>query len=309
MSLYSSLQKEEIEAILQNYDIGTLIRYEVLKGGVANTNYVVETDKGKYVLTRCDHKSFLETRMLADLLVHLAAHQFESSQLIRNRSGGHVGLFKDKPVLLKGFIMGEVSSHFGEEVLVKLGRALARLNQIPAPDYLPTSFPYGEQAFTDIDEGFSNHPFFSWLSKKHEYIKKSLLPELPKSMIHGDLFYSNVVVTNDQQPIIMDFEEACYYYRIFDLGMAVVGLCCEHGQIVPSKMRALIKGYQNVKRLTPQEAANLKAFIVYGATATAFWRFKQFNIVHPVERLKDTYKEMMAIADQAYSFSEVGIVF
>jgi len=123
-------------------------------------------------------------------------------------------------------------------------------------------------------------------------------------MIHGDLFYSNVVLTKEQTPIIMDFEETSYYYRSFDLGMAVVGLCCEHGQIVPLKMRALIRGYQNVISLSKRESESIKAFIVYGATATAFWRFKQFNIVHPVERLKDSYKEMVAIADQAYSFSD-----
>ena len=96
----------------------------------------------------------------------------------------------------------------------------------------------------------------------------------------------------------MDFEEACYYYRIFDLGMAVVGLCCEQGEIICSKIQALINGYNHVGKLSKIEGDNLKAFIVYAATATAFWRFRQFNVLFPSEELSDSYIEMKNIADQ-----------
>lgn len=305
MSLYSSLSKEDIQHILQSYDIGALFQYQLLKGGSSNTNYLLETEKGKYVLTKCDHKSMSETRMMAELLVYLENHHFDSSKLVTSRSGACVTLFEDKPILMKVYIDGEVTADLNEEVLEELGGALAQLHQIPPPDYLPQHFSYGEHAFTDIDPHFSDHPFITRLNEKHEYIKNHLNPELPKSMIHGDLFYNNVVLTKEQSPVIMDFEEVSYYYRIFDLGMAVVGLCCENAQIVPSKMQALIRGYQKVNTLTKQEIACLQAFIVYGATATAFWRFKQFNIVHPMEELKDTYKEMMEIANQAYSFTDV----
>jgi homoserine kinase type II len=299
MDLYSSLQTEDIKEILKAYDVGGLVQYDLLKGGSANTNYAVETEQGKYVLTVCNNKSFAETQLLAQLLVHLENHHFETSRVVPAKSGEFVTVYQDQPVLLKKYMEGAVISSFSEEILLQLGASLARLHQIPPPDYLPHSFPYGEHAFKDIDEHFADHSFTSWLSEKHELIKKSLLPELPKRMIHGDLFYSNVVVTPHQTSIIMDFEEVCYYYRIFDLGMAVVGCCCEKGQIVPSKMQALVRGYQSVNPLTQQEAENMKAFIVYGATATAFWRFRQFNILFPTEELKDSYKEMMDIADQA----------
>jgi homoserine kinase type II len=299
MSLYSSLRTADLQQILKAYDLGALVQYELLKGGSANTNYAVETEQGKYVLTVCNNKSFEETQMLARLLVYLEDHHLETSRVMPVRSGAYVTSFKDKPVLLKSYIEGRVMSVFSEGILMKLGASLARLHQIPPPDYLPHSFPYGEHAFKDIDEHFADHPFTSWLSEKHALIKKSLLPEMPKCMIHGDLFYNNVILTKEQVPIIMDFEEVCYYYRGFDLGMAVVGCCCEKGKIMPSKMQALVRGYQEVNPLTKEEADHLGTFIVYGATATAFWRFRQFNILFPTEELKDSYKEMMAIADQA----------
>ena len=303
MSLYSRLHREDILQILEAYDIGSLIQYHELKGGSANTNYTVETEKGRYVLTQVEDKSLGESRILADLLLHLENHQFDTSKLIPDKSGAYLTLFKDKPVFLKTYIVGKVISSFSEEVLVRLGQSLANLHQIPTPDFLPHGFPYGEQALTDIDQEISEHPFSSWLSKKQTYVKNSLLPELPKCMIHGDLFDNNVIITKDQTPVIIDFEEVGLYFRVFDLGMAIVGLCCEEGQLVPSKMQALIRGYREIIDLTKQEIDNLRAFVVYGATATAFWRFRQFNIILPTEKLKDTYKEMMGIADQAYGFS------
>ncbi len=301
MDLYTNLEPGDFKAILQLYEIGNLISYKPLSGGAANTNYLVKTNEGYYVLTISDNKSFEETQMLTDVLSYLKDNQFRTSQVVPNNEGTYVTRFNNKPVILKPFISGTVSANFTNDVLVKLGRELATLHRIPAPDYLPKSFPYGEHAFKSIDERYSSHPFIKWLEEKHEYIKKSLLPDLPKSLIHGDLFYSNVVINENQEPVIIDYEEACYYYRIFDLGMAAVGLCCENGQINLAKTRAFIQGYRQVNDLSTMEREHIKAFMVYGAVATAFWRFRQFNILFPSAELADSNIEMKNIADQIFS--------
>ena len=60
---------------------------------------------------------------------------------------------------------------------------------------------------------------------------------------------------------IIDFEEACVYYRIFDLGMAIVGLCAQGNEIKIGKTKALLGGYQDQTRLKRQERKYLQLFI------------------------------------------------
>jgi homoserine kinase type II len=304
MAIHMRLKKDDLLEILRNYNIDSLVQFHVLEGGSTNTNYLVEVDNHrKFVLTICDVKSYEETLVLAKLLVHLEENQFATSKVIRSNSGKSVTLFKRKPLLLKEYISGEVTDYFNEEILLMLGSTLAKLHKIPLPDYLPKNFPYGEQIFGDLSDRLGLHPFTNWLSEKQNYLKKSLLPGLPKSLIHGDVFSSNVIITERQHPIIMDFEEAGYYYRIFDLGMAIVGLCCKNGKIILPNMHTLIHGYQQLITLTNEEKVNLKAFIVYAASATAFWRFRQFNIIYPTDALKESYLEMCNIADHAFNLT------
>ena len=129
---------------------------------------------------------------------------------------------------------------------------------------------------------------------------KTLHPDLPKAFIHGDLFPSNIVIAKGENPIIMDFEQACHYYRVFEIGMAIVGLCRENGQLVWSKAEHLVTGYQTITPLMPIEKEKLNTFIIYAAAATAFWRYRQFNIIAPMEKMKDNYREMSAIANQVF---------
>ncbi len=306
MAVYTQLNKEIINQILLDYEIGTLKKVELLKGGSANSNYFVDTDLDQYVLTVCDAKSFDAARMLVNLLDHLNEFQFHTSRIVKNKKGEGLSLFNGKPVMLKMFLPGKIIENLDDDHLIKTGALLGQLHTIPVPEFLPTYFYYGENVFQTLEESIKDHPFIEWLEPKLNYLKEHLHPELPKCLIHGDLFYNNVII-NEDHPVIMDFEEACLYYRIFDVGMAIVGLCCGRGEIQLSKMSSLIKGYQQLIQLNKMEKESLKAFIIYAAIATAFWRFKQFNFLEPDEARKDSYLEMKNIADQIFQVNQKAI--
>ena len=95
---------------------------------------------------------------------------------------------------------------------------------------------------------------------------------------------------------IIDFEEACRYYNVFDLGMGVLGLCAEGTKVNLAKARALGIGYQKIQSLTEQEKECLQLFSEYAAIATAYWRFWKFNIHTPIAEKSDKHWEMAAIA-------------
>ena len=94
----------------------------------------------------------------------------------------------------------------------------------------------------------------------------------------------------------MDFEEATYYYRIYDIGMAIVGLCSENEKINLKKVAALLKGYVQEIDLTEKEQNALQPFTVYAAAAMSFWRHQNFNYTKPTPGMEDHYLELKNIA-------------
>lgn len=308
MEPYTQLDQQAIAQIAQQYAIAPITHFRPLEGGSENSNYYLATKEEAYVLTICESKTFTETEALAKLLFHLEKHQFSTTQIIRNKHGEMVSAFQEKPILLKSYLTGKVVEQFSDKLLVEIGASIARLNQIPAPDYLPTQCAFGIGSFCQLREGKIEHPFVKWLNKMEAYIRLQFHPDLPKGLIHGDIFYSNVIVSDQQLPVIMDFEEACHYYRIFDLGMAIVGLCNQQGKIDLRAAHQLIAGYQKRMPLLALEKEKLKAFTVYAATATAFWRFRQFNVIVPDETRRNRYQEMQNIANQIFAISDAELV-
>jgi len=299
--LYTTLDENSLQTILQQYNIAPIKNWSILEGGAENTNYLLETNQQRYILTICERKTFEEITILADLLQHLDDYQFKSTTVIPNAKDVNISFFKNKPILLKSYLPGKIIRQPTDQQIEQIGISMGQLHLIPAPDYLPNEYSYGEQVFPELKEKKIHHPFVDWLTEMHTYILSNLNTTLPKVLIHGDIFFSNVIIDLKNKPTIIDFEEACYYYRMYDIGMAIVGLCTVNGSIDFSKARQLISGYEQVAPLDTEEEGSLKLFIAYAATATAFWRFRQFNIIAPTLSHQDTYLAMKKIADDMRS--------
>ena len=122
--------------------------------------------------------------------------------------------------------------------------------------------------------------------------------DLPKAFIHSDLFWSNIIIQADGPAIfIMDFEEATYYYRVFDIGMTIIGICAEGKEINLEKAQHLLRGYQSETTLSSQELEALRAFTVYAGTAMTFWRHRNFNYVKPDPAMFDHYLGLKVLVD------------
>jgi len=293
--LYTKLDEKSIQQILQQFDITPVISWCILEGGSENTNHILETAQRKYVLTLCERKTFAEATILVDLLKHLENHQFKTTKVVPNKAAKNISFFENKPIILKEYIVGEIIENHTNDLLKKIGTSIAQLHLIPAPDFLPKVYSCGQEVFSELKD--TKHPFVDWLNEMHSTIQKKLNSALPKALIHGDIFFSNVIIDPQEQPIIFDFEEACYYYRIYDIGMAIVGLCNQQGKIDWTKVENLVSGYEQITPLLKEEKDALKFYITYAATSMAFWRFRQFNILAPTPSRKDSYLELKNIAD------------
>ena len=117
-------------------------------------------------------------------------------------------------------------------------------------------------------------------------------------MIHSDLFYDNVLFVDKRLKAIIDFEDALYYYKGFDLGMGVVGLCSRESVVALDKVRALVAGYQRIRQLEEKEKETLQLFSEYAATIVACWRYWKYNIDTPIAKKARTYLPMLRLAER-----------
>lgn len=298
MSLYTHLNQDEIAGILAEYGLSNLVTFKILSGGSENTNYLVQTAAGKYVLSICEQKSVQQATDLAELLEYLAETGFQTSKVLRSLQGAAIVFRFGKPIIVKEYLEGIIQQDLSPALLKMIGKELAKLHQIKAPAYLPKGLGYGIEQFNQVDRYAPNSEFAHWLKQITVYIQPYLDLDLPKTFIHSDVFWSNIIIDPEGPSVfIMDFEEAAHYYRVFDLGMTIIGICAEDKTINLNKARHFLSGYQAEVPLLKKERDALKAFTVYAGAAMTFWRHQNFNETKPEPAMFDHYLGLKVLVD------------
>jgi len=301
MAIYTRIEESDLRKIVVPYGI-EVVDFTPIDGGNTNSNYHIRAKKGEYILTIEEEKSLQEVQRLTALLQWLGEHDFLTSPVHASVAGEMVTQYAGKPVLVKKWVLGTVHENLSVDMLRQIGCYMAQLHEIPVPDYLPKFHPYGLQVFSTVIGKKLDMEYEYWLKGRLQFLRKNFPENLPQGLIHGDIFFDNVLFEDGEIKAIIDFEEACYYYLIFDLGMGVLGLCRTDGKIDLTKTRALIKGYEQIRLLDFMEKEFLQFFIEYAAIATSWWRFWKYNIYSPNPNLSDKHWEMVKVA------KEVGIL-
>lgn len=304
MARYTELTQSNIMEIAEYYNL-QVTKFKPIEGGAGNSSYLLYVHQSKYVLTIFDEKTLNEVLHMGQLLLLLNAYDFPSTQLLPLINGNIVTEYMDKPIMLKPYIEGEVYEDLDGAMLTQLGKKMARLHEVPSPDYLPNTHSYGLQVFVSVIDKNIDSKYESWLQEQLNSLKKNIPSGLPCGLIHGDLFYDNVIFEKNKFKAIIDFEEACHYYKVFDIGMAIVGSCTEGTIVDLHKARALVHGYQQVRQLEDIEKETLQLFVQYAATATSCWRFWKYNIDTPRADKAEKHWEMVKISKWVASISKV----
>jgi homoserine kinase type II len=302
MAIYTKLSNEQITGILSQFDIkakGTALE---LTGGSANSNYLVEDSRKsqRYVLTICDDKTQTEVASLAKILYHLEQYNFPATRLLRPTNNSDLISYQGKAILVKNYIEGKVVDNPNNEQLKNLGSILAQLNLVPITDYLCEGFPYGPTHFNELLDANIKHDYIDWLHDKKLKFSQELPTNLPKGLVHGDIFADNVVFSNSGNTVeaILDFEEVSYESLVWELGMAMVGTCRSDEMINFEKAKSLISGYQLIRPLQKIERESIQLAAEIAATSTSFWRFRNNHINHPELSSLTSHQEMQRVADQ-----------
>lgn len=310
MAQYTKLLKREIQEIADDYELN-ISRYKPIEQGSSNSNYLITTNQGKFVLTVYEIEPSYVTN-ISKVLLLLERYNFPAPRLQYLANGEELSKFHEKSVMIKPYITGQVVTNLNAAKVYQAGKVIARLNDIPVPDYLPNKHSYLVNTYPTIMEQKIDLKYKNWVGQRCSYLMKNIPTQIPIGLVHGDLFCDNVLFENEKFKAFLDFEDVFHNYKVFDLGMAAVGLCTKGTKVKLGMVRALINGYQEVRLLEEKEKDSLQLFIEYAAILTSTWRFWKFNIAAPDDEKAGKYVQMVKIAKDVSSQPEalfMNIVF
>jgi len=265
MAVYTDVSADDLTEFLSRYDIGALRSYKGIAEGVENSNFLVHTDAGNFILTLYEKRvAERDLPFFLGLMEHLAARGLTCPQPVKNKMGGMLGKIAGRPAAIVTFLDGLWIRKPNAGHCAAVGEALARLH-LAAQDF-PIKRPnaLSVESWRPLYEhagarGDSVRPgLCDEIVKELDVLEKSWPRNLPVGVIHADLFPDNVFFLGDRLSGLIDFYFACTDTLAFDVAICLNCWCFEpdHSYNV-TKGRALLKGYTKVRALSEQERAAL----------------------------------------------------
>jgi Ser/Thr protein kinase RdoA (MazF antagonist) len=158
-----------------------------------------------------------------------------------------------------------------------------------------------EKLFSIADEKNQWTEFLDMLKIENSRLRDNI-ENLPRGVIHGDLFPDNVLGSNEKVWALLDFEEVCHDILAFDLVMTFVGFGWKNGEPVTERWKSLLDGYQSVRVLSDAEINALPDLHRLATLSIAAWRYWQFVINLPNTKHTNRYIEMTDRLDKKLPF-------
>jgi homoserine kinase type II len=265
MAVYTDVSAEDLADFLADYDLGALLSYKGIAEGVENSNFLVHTTQGYFILTLYEKRVAPEDiPFFLALMEHLAARGITCPQPVKNQTGDMLGFIAGRPAALVTFLDGMWIRRPSASHCAALGEALAQLHLAGA------DFPMKRRNALSAD-GW--RPLYvasaagadSLQPRLREAIEKELTllegawpSGLPEGVIHADLFPDNVFFLGDKLSGLIDFYFACTDTLAYDVAICLNAWCFEpdHAYNV-TKGRALLQGYEAARPLGVKERAAL----------------------------------------------------
>ncbi|HEY2050760.1 MAG TPA: homoserine kinase [Caulobacteraceae bacterium] len=261
MAVYTDIAEQELEAFLAGFDVGRPISFKGIAEGVENSNFLLETETGRFILTVYERRVRPgELPFFLDLLSWLAAHGFPSATPIPDRQGRTLGSLKGKPAALVSFLPGLSVRRPDTARCREAGEGLAWLHR--AAEGFPGRRPndLGQESWSRL---FAPHaaaadalkPGLAAVIRSDLAELESLWPrDLPHGIVHADYFPDNVFFVGSRFAGAIDFYFAAWDALAYDVGVALNAWCFEaDGAFNVTKAGAFLSGYSRRRALGEAE--------------------------------------------------------
>ena len=261
MAVYTDVSDEELDAFIGSYAVGALTSFKGIAEGVENSNYLVHTASGPYILTLYEKRvSREDLPYFLALMEHLAARGITCPLPVHDRAGRTLKELAGRPAALITFLEGLWVRRLGIEHCVGLGQALGRFHlagqDFPMRRANSLSLPGWRALFASIGRGADKVTpgLAAEIEKELCHLEGHWPADLPQGVIHADLFPDNVFFLGDKVSGLIDFYFACNDMLAYDIAVCLNAWCFEtDGSFNVTKARALLQAYERVRPLTKAE--------------------------------------------------------
>ncbi len=262
MAVYTQVSDGELAQFVAGHGLGTLRSCKGIAEGVENTNYLVSTDRGRFVLTLYEKR--VDPRDLPfylGLMEHLAAKGIDCPLPVRDAAGQQIATLAGRPAAICTFLDGMSLKQPAVAHCERVGEILARMHLAGADYTLRRANTLGPAGWTPLYDRFRPRAdeIQTGLGALIDEELRTLLPTwpsgLPAGVIHADLFPDNVFFLGDALSGVIDFYFACNDMLAYDIAVCLNAWCfAADGVFDLEKGRALIAGYDRVRPFTRGEA-------------------------------------------------------
>jgi homoserine kinase type II len=261
MAVYTDVADDELRAFVALYDIGEVLSCKGIAEGVENSNYLVTTERGNFILTLYEKRvSPKDLPFFIALMEHLAKYGVACPTPVRARDGVALRELCGRPAAIVTFLAGMWPRRIMPYHCAGLGRALADLHRAGA------SFPLSrandlsvagwrrlyhacEARAGEVAPGLTQE-----LGRELGELERLWPRDLPQGVIHADLFPDNVFFRDREVSGLIDFYFACTDAFAYDLAICLNAWCFESdGSLNVTKARLLIESYRASRPLSRAE--------------------------------------------------------
>ena len=261
MAVYTDVAAEDLAEFLKGYDIGELLSYKGIAEGVENSNFLLHTSKGAFILTLYEKRVAVDDLpYFLSLMAHLAERGVRCPQPARNRKGEVYSELAGRPAAIINFLEGVWPRRPNAAHCTGVGEALAKMhlagrdfpmfrkNPLSVEGWRPL-FDLAAPRADSVAPGL--HDF---IARELDHLEACWPKDLPPGVIHADLFPDNVFFLGDKLSGLIDFPFSCNDMLAYDVAICLNAWCFEpdHAFNV-TKARALLNAYGRERQLSEAE--------------------------------------------------------
>ncbi len=265
MAVYTEVTDEEAARFVAGYDLGRLLSLKGIAEGVENSNYLMVTERGPFILTLYEKRvNEADLPFFIAVMQHLAGRGIACPQPVAARDGAALGRLAGRPAAVISFLEGLWPRRVTPEHCQRLGAglaamhlagadfAMARANDLSVAGWRPLldrSRARAHEVRADLAE---------MLETELAHLESAWPAGLPTGLVHADLFPDNVFFKGTELSGFIDFYFSCTDFLAYDLAVCLNAWCFEpDGQFNVTKARGLLRSYTKVRPVSADELAAL----------------------------------------------------
>jgi homoserine kinase type II len=262
MAVYTDVAADELAEFLDQYDVGEMLSYKGIAEGVENSNFLLHTTSGYFILTLYEKRVAKgDLPFFLGLMMHLASRGISCPQPVKTKSGEPLGSVAGRPAAIITFLEGIWPRKPTATHCAGVGQALARMH-LAGRDFAMVRAnalavsgwrPLFEQAASRADE--LQHGLRAFIEAELDHLESDVWPKnLPSGVIHADLFPDNVFFLGERVSGIIDFTFACNDMLAYDVAICLNAWCFEADySFNVTKARAFLNAYDRERQLSDAE--------------------------------------------------------